>query len=220
MSYGQNQPWGLMAIKTVNGGTWNGQTNQYLIQSGYANNIFKGDAVYIGNDGYIHNVSDVGAGAVAAHQILGVFNGCSFQTSVATNPIDPASPGRSYWPAGTITFNGIDATCDIIDDPNVIFNIQSDAAGVPFNAQGSTAALIYTYIAPSLTNPSGNTNTGVSNVVLNTGTIGANNYNVKILRFVPVSGNVPVGNGASRVPYNNVEVIIQNHTFASRPTPY
>jgi hypothetical protein len=219
MSYGQNQPWGLMAIKTINGGTWNGQTSQYLIQSGYANNIFKGDPVYLGNDGYIHNLSDVGAGAVGAHQILGVFNGCSFQTSVATNPIDPASPGRSYWPAGTNTFNNIDATCDIIDDPNVIYNIQSDAAGVPFNAQGSTAAVAYTLLAPSLTNPAGNANTGTSLVVLNTGTLNVG-VNVKILRFVPVSGNVPVGNGANRVPYNNVEVIIQNHSFASRPLPY
>jgi len=219
MSYGQNQPWGLMAIKTVNGATWNGQTSQYFIQSGYPNNIFKGDPVYLGDDGYIHNLSDVGAGSIGAHQILGVFNGCSFQTSVATNPIDPASPGRSYWPAGTNTFNNIDAVCDIIDDPNVIYNIQSDSAGVPFNAQGSTAAIAYTLISPSLTNPAGNTNTGSSLVVLNTGTFNVG-VNVKILRFVPVSGNVPVGNGTNRVPYNNVEVIIQNHSFASRPAPY
>lgn len=218
MSYGQNQPWGLMAVKTTNGSTWNGQTSQYLIQSGYAFNIFKGDPVFLGNDGYIHNLGELGNGPLQARQILGVFNGCSFQTSVATNPIDPASPGRSYWPAGTVTFNSIDATCDIIDDPSVIFNIQADAAGVPFNAQGSTAAVTYTYI--SGTNPAGNPNTGSSSVVLNSGTIGVNNYNLKILRFVPVSGNVPVGNGNNRVPFNNVEVIIQNHTFATRPTPF
>src|SRR3982750_1485506 len=139
MSYGQNQPWGLMAVKTTNGSTWNGQTSQYLIQSGYAFNIFKGDLVFLGNDGYIHNLGELGNNALQTRQAIGVFNGCSFQTSVATNPIDPASPGRSYWPAATTTFNNIDATCDIIDDPSVIYNIQSDASGVPFNAQGSTA---------------------------------------------------------------------------------
>jgi hypothetical protein len=218
MSYGQNQPWGLQAIKTTNGSTWNGQTSSYLIQSGYAFNIFKGDLVFIGNDGYIHNLGELGNTTLQTRQSLGVFNGCSFQTSVATNPIDPASPGRSYWPAGTVTFNNIDATCDIIDDPSVIFNIQSDSLGVPFNAQGATAAVTYSFVTG--TNPSGNTNTGASNVVLNTGTIGNNNFNLKILRFVPVSGNLPVGNGTNRVPYNNVEVIIQNHTFATRPTPY
>lgn len=218
MSYGQNKPWGLVAVKTTNGSTWNGQTSQYLIQSGYAYNIFKGDLVFLGNDGYIHNLGELGNANLKTRQAIGVFNGCSFQTSVATNPIDPASPGRSYWPAGTTTFNNIDATCDIIDDPNVIFNIQSDSAGVPFSAQGSTASVTYTFITG--TNPAGNTNTGASSVVLNTGDIGNNNYNLKILRFVPVSGNIPVGNGTNRVPYNNVEVVIQNHTLASRPTPY
>lgn len=222
MSYGQNQPWGLQAIKTINGGTWNGQTSSYRIASGYRNNIFKGDAVYLGNDGYIHNVSDVQAAGVAVKQILGVFNGCSFQTSTATNPIDPASPGRSYWPAETITFNNIDATCDIIDDPNVIYNIQSSVQGVPFLAPGSTAPILYTYVTGSVTNPTGNTNTGTSNVVLDASAIAALNVSCKILRFVPVDGNVPLGgnNGLNRIPYNNVEVIIQNHSFASRPIPY
>lgn len=220
MSYGQNQPWGLQAIKTINGGTWNGQTSQYLIQSGYNFNIFKGDPVYLGADGYIHTLGDILVNPVATQQILGIFNGCSFQTSVATNPIDPASPGRAYWPSGTVTFNSIDATCDIIDDPNVIYNIQSNAAGVPFSAQGSTASLAFTYIQPAGVNPAGNTNTGSSMVVLDAGTIGVLNTNVKILRFVPVAGNVPVGNGLNRVPYNNVEVIIQKHSFATRPTPY
>lgn len=218
MSYGQNQPWGLQAIKTINGSTWNGQTNPYRIQSGYPNNIFKGDLVYIDNNGYLRNLGDLGNTNLNTRQSLGVFNGCSFQTSVATNPIDPASPGRSYWPAGTLTFNNIDAVADIIDDPSVVFNIQSDQAGVPFNAQGATAAVKYTYV--SGVNPAGNTNTGASMVILDSSTIGNNNYNLKIIRFVPVSGNVPVGNGGNRVPYNNVEVIIQNHTFASRPTPY
>ena len=117
MSYGQNQPWGLQAIKTINGGTWTGRTSQYRIMSGYANNIFKGDAVYLGNDGYIRNVSDRQLAGVPTTNTREIFNGCSFQTSTATNPIDPASPGRSYWPAGTSTFNGIDATCDIIQSP-------------------------------------------------------------------------------------------------------
>jgi hypothetical protein len=217
MSYGQNQPWGLQAIKTINGATWNGQTSSYLIKSGYAFNIFKGDLVYLGNDGYIHNICEGGNAAAHAHQALGVFNGCSFRTSVATNPIDPASPGRSYWPAGTVTFNAVDATCDIIDDPNVVYNVQSDLSGVPFNQQGNIAGISYTFITG--TNPTGNTNTGTSNAYLDTTTFGTGT-NVKILHFVPVDGNVPVGNGTSTVAYNNVEVIIQNHSFASRPAPY
>lgn len=216
MSYGQNQPWGLMAIKTINGGTWNGQTSQYLIQSGYANNIFKGDLVYLGADGYIHNLSELTAVTLQTAQAIGVFNGCSFLTTTATNPIDPASPGRPYWPAGTVTFNNQDATCDIIDDPSVIYNIQSDAGGVPFNAQGDTASVGYTYIVASTTNPTGNFNTGVSSMVLASATIGTGaTDNLRILRFVPVSGNPSPAAGPT-IGYNNVEVLIQNHSFVQR----
>lgn len=211
MSYGQNQAWGLVATKTITGAPWNGQTSSYLIQSGYANNIFKGDLVYLGADGYIHNLSELEAATYPTAQALGVFNGCSFQTTVATNPIDPSSPGRSYWPANTVTLNAQDATCDIIDDPNVIFNIQADSGGVAFGAQGGTASVAYTYVSGSQTNPSGNTNTGTSYVVLNTGTINVNaGLNLRILRFVPYSGNT------AGIAYNNVEVLIQNHSFAQR----
>lgn len=211
MSYGQNQPWGLMAIKTTTGATWNGQTNPYLIQSGYPNNIFKGDLVYLGADGYIHNLSEQQAGGLGNYQALGVFNGCSFQTTTATNPIDPASPGRAYWPAGITTFNQIDAVAQIIDDPNVIFNIQADAGGVPFGGQGNTTSVAYTYTAGSTTNPTGNINTGSSNMVLNTATIAtAAGLNLRILRFVAQPGNLP------GIPFNNVEVLIQNHSFMQR----
>lgn len=216
MSYGQNQPWGLMAIKTINGGTWNGQTNQYLIKSSYAQNIFKGDLVYLGADGYIHNLSELTAGVYPTAQAIGVFNGCSFVTSTATNPIDPASPARPYWPAGTVTFNNQDATCDIIDDPSVTYNIQSDVGGVPFNAQGATASVGYTYVNASTTNPTGNFGTGTSLVVLNSGSIGiAADLNIRILRFIPVAGNPSPAAGPT-VGYNNVEVLIQNHSFAQR----
>lgn len=211
MSYGHNQPWGLMAVKTITGATWSGKTSTYLIQSGYPNNIFKGDLVYLAGDGYIHNLSDLQAANWGDAQSIGVFNGCSYRTTTAINPIDPASPGRSYWPAGTRTLNNMDVTCDIIDDPSVIYNIQADAVGVPFNAQGATASVVYTLEAGSLTNPTGNYNTGTSSLMLSGTTIGAGAaLNLRILRFVDTPGNVP------GIPYNNVEVLIQNHSFAQR----
>lgn len=216
MSYGQNQPWGLMATKTTNGGTWNGQTSQYFIQSGYANNIFKGDLVYLGADGFIHNLSDLQVANYPTAQALGVFQGCSFTTPTSVNPIDPASPGRQYWPAGTNTLNGIPASCDIIDDLNVIFNVQSDITGLSWNAQGATASVAYTYFGGSLTNPSGNFNTGVSSLVLNGGSVGVNaNLNLRILRFVPTVQTIP-SPGGGVLQYVNAEVLIQNHSFVQR----
>lgn len=213
MSYGQNQPWGLMAVKTTTGAPWNGQTSQYLIQSGYTFNIFKGDLVYLDTTGYIHALADLSGFPLL--QSIGVFNGCSFATSTATNPIDPASPGRPYWPARTVTLNAVPATCDIIDDPSVIFNIQSGVTGVPFNGQGDTASVVWGTGSTPGTSPGavGNTNTGASSMMIDATTIGDHNAarNLRILRFVPVSGNT------SDIPYNNVEVLIQNHSFASRP---
>ena len=227
MAYGSNQPWGLQAIKTTTGAPWNGQTSSYLIQSGYANNIFKGDLVFLGADGYIHNLSEITLNLVnnvptlQQSQAIGVFNGCSFSTTTATNPIDPSSPGRSYWPAGTVTLNGVPATCDIIDDPSVIFNIQSNitgGAGIPSNAQGATAGVVYDYSKTVSPNPTGNFQTGISNMTLDVASIallGANAAanplgNLRILRFVPTPPNAP------GIPYNNVEVLIQNHSFQLR----
>ncbi len=232
MSYGQNQPWGLQAIKTINGGTWNGQTSKYLIQSGYANNIFKGDLVYLGSDGYIHNLSErtvAGLTPYMTFQAIGVFNGCSFTTPTSINPIDPASPGRQFWPAGTVIPGGAPATCDIIDDPSVIYNIQSSGGivgdppafipgAIPFEAQGSTASVAYQYFFPlpagpaSTTSPDGNFQTGISRMTLNSSLIDTDaTRNLRILRFVPADQNAP------GINFNNVEVIIQNHSFASRP---
>lgn len=223
MSYGQNQPWGLQAIKTINGGTWNGQTSKYLIESGYPNNIFKGDLVYLGGDGYIHNLSDLTVGGATPYttaQAIGVFNGCSFTTPTSVNPIDPASPGRQFWPAGTVIPGGVPATCDIIDDPSVIYNVQSAGGplgiigNIPFNAQGATASVAYSYVQGppiSPTNPSGNFQTGISSLVIDSASVGvAANLNLRILRFVPADQNSPIIN------FNNVEVIIQNHSFVTR----
>lgn len=226
MAYGQNQPWGLKAIKTTNGATWNGQTSQYLIESGYRNNIFVGDLVYLGDDGFIHNLSELGVGAYGTAQAIGVFNGCSFTTPTSINPIDPASPGRQFWPALTVTPGGVPATCDIIDDPSVIYDVQSSGGvgvapplfvpgSIPFDAQGGTAAVSYQYFTSGLVtsteNPDGNFQTGVSKLTINATLIGVNALaNLRILRFVPVSGNGP------DINFNNVEVIIQNHSFVSR----
>lgn len=215
MSYGQNSPWGLQAIKTTTGTTWNGQTSPYEIQSGYLNNIFNGDLVYL-QDGFIRNLSDLGADAYVTAQAIGVFNGCSFRTPTAVNSIDPASPGRPFWPAGTTTLGGVPATCDIIDDPSVIFNIQVNISGANRAAPGKTASVAYVHL--SATNPNGNFQTGISSMTLNGATIAAGGAtkNLKILRFVPVDGNIPPIGGGS-VAYTNVEVMIQNHSFVTRP---
>lgn len=227
MSYGQNLPWGLQATKSLISGTYNGQTSPYLIASGYAQNIFKGDLVYISGPasstpGYIRNLYDynkvpgsAGNTDYETAPAIGVFNGCSYVTSSATNPIDPASPGRMYWPAGTVTLNGVPATCDIIDDPNVIFNIQTNKApGLTQDLMGPAFSVLYTAPGGLV---SGNTSTGQSSLVLNQDSVGsAANLNVKTIRIVAIAGNY-ASSVAFPLNYNNAEVIIMNHVYAARP---
>lgn len=210
MAYGSNQPFGLVPIATTTSATWNNQGSPYLIQSGYANNIFVGDLVYQGADGYLHNLSDLQAATYPTAQILGVFLGLHYEALSSVQPINPAG-SKKFWQAGTATLNNQDVVALVDDDPTTIYNIQSDATGIPFTAQGSTASVSYTYVAGSTTNATGNTSNGTSNLVLNVGSIGTNAaLNLRILRFMQYDQNVP------GIPYNNVQVLIQNHSFMQR----
>lgn len=221
MSYGQNQPGGLQVWNNLNSSGYNGAMfgPGFYIQSGYANNIFQGDLVYKGTDGYLHNLSDLGVGTYPTATSIGVFNGCAYVQPTANNPIDPASPGRPYWPAGTQTLNDAPAKAMVLIDPNIIYTVQVDDGGLAWTAQSdATASVGYTYVAGSLTNPTGNTLTGQSSLVLNSGSIGtAANLNLRIIGFDPnINNPIPLPGGPPR-PFVNVLVVIQNHSYIVRP---
>lgn len=234
MSYGQNLPNGLQATKTITGAPFTGQVNTYLIKSGYGNNIFRNDPVVIGGgaggsdatqQGYVISLYDYNASVAHTSGTnfrlgasLGVFDGCSFTTPTSVNPIDPASPGRSFWPAGTVTLGTMPAIANIIDDPNVVFNIQTNGVtGIQQANMGCTAPVVFTLTTGIV---QGNTNTGESTVALDQSNLVTNgastNYNLKLLRFVADPRNIPA-TATVNSPYNNVEVIINNHFYASRP---
>jgi hypothetical protein len=219
MAYGQNQAWGLLPERTLLSASNNAQTNTYFIASGYAQNIFVGDPVYLGADGFIHSLFEQGGGS-GTFQILGVFNGVDYIAPTAVTPIAPGNPKR-IWESGSVTVGGVPAPCQIYDDPNVIYNVQVDGpsfagnpAGITWEAQGSTATLTFTANAGQV---QGNFQTGNSLVVLNTASIGVDaTQNVRILRFVPPPTQVVPTPGGAALPYVNVEVLIQNHSFAQR----
>jgi hypothetical protein len=217
MAYGQNKPWGLQAVRTITGAPWNGQLDgTQKIRSGYANNIANGDLVYIGDDGYVHNLSDLQAAPLREISTFGVFAGCSYETTAAVNPIDPASQGRPFWPAGTVTLNGQDAQAFIISDPNVVFSIQTGQVGANIANIGAAAAVVYTYVDGSQTNAAVDTKlNGTSLMTIGMGTVARNNprLNLRILNISQVEGNNP---GES---YNNVDVVIQNHALLVRSRP-
>jgi hypothetical protein len=215
MAYGQNGPQGLQSVNAMGSAPFNAQTMPATIKPGYNFNIFQGDLVYIGSDGYLHNLAE--QGGFATLPSWGVFTGCSYIQPSSANPADPASPARSFWPANTQTLNNLPVTAYYILDPGAIYTIQANATGVGFADIGSTASVVYTNVGP-LPNPGGDTNTGLSNMALDGSTIGtAANKNLKIIGFDPNPLNPIVLPGAGKVPFVNVLVMIQNHTAASRP---
>jgi hypothetical protein len=130
-----NLPFGLLPTKYLNGASWNNQVGgaPYYIQSGTDNNIFYGDPVIIDSSGHIQSLfefnnydnSAPSSNIMATQPILGVFLGCSYQTTTAIDPINSANPGRMYWPQNAVTLNNLDATGFVADDPNVMYLVRN-----------------------------------------------------------------------------------------------
>lgn len=174
-------PFGLKAVRHMTGGEI--QSNAYTIASGYNTNIFTGDPVLQTTDGSI--IIAVGTAGSASQNIVGVFAGCKYTAA------DGSQKYSKYWPASTVATN-IEAY--VIDDPNVIFLIQTDATGATDADRGQ---LVDVRIG------SGNTLTGKSTTYLDTTTGGATTGKaLRILRLVNDSVNA---SGA----YTTVEVLFE-----------
>ena len=120
-------PYGLKPVKRADGLPYAGATTQYLIDpAGEATNIFNGQVVFIGADGYIAIAT--GTGANAGNQAfpvansftgaLGVFVGCEYVNAQGQLIFD------QYYPSGT---TGV-VKAYVVDDPNVLFQVQMDGA--------------------------------------------------------------------------------------------
>lgn len=105
----QDAPFGFRPVKTK-GGTPLGHPNEYGIASGYATNMFKGDAVKLDGSGQV-NIGTAG------DAIIGIFAGCRYTAA------DGSFVYRNYWPAST---TAIDAVALVHDDPDLILEVQSD----------------------------------------------------------------------------------------------
>ena len=122
-------PYGLKPVKRADGMAYAGATSQYLIDpAGEATNLFNGQVVHIGADGYIALSTATGADGTtnalptgtALTGSLGVFVGCEYVN-------DQGQPTFSqYYPSGTANGGAIKAY--VVDDPNVLFQVQADGA--------------------------------------------------------------------------------------------
>ena len=122
-------PYGLRPVRSADGKPYAGATSQYLIDpAGEATNLFYGQVVIIGADGYIALATGTGAD-LTSNSIsgttgvggIGVFVGCEYVNSSGQ------TVQAQYYPSGTANGGAIKAY--VVDDPNVLFQAQLDGAG-------------------------------------------------------------------------------------------
>ncbi len=119
-------PYGLKPVKRADGMAYAGATSQFLIDpAGEGTNLFYGQVVHIGADGYIALSTATGADGTtnalptgtALTGSLGVFVGCEYENSEGQTTFS------QYYPSGSIN-----AKAFVVDDPNVLFQVQADGA--------------------------------------------------------------------------------------------
>ena len=153
-------PYGLKPVKRTDGMPYAGATSQYLIDpAGEATNLFYGQVVIIGADGYIALATGTGMD-LTTNSIsgtsgvggIGVFVGCEYVNSSGQ------TVQAQYYPSGTA--NGGPIKAYVVDDPNVLFQAQLDGAGA------QTIIGSNTFFAAAQSTSTGNTATGNSTSAL------------------------------------------------------
>ena len=137
-------PYGLRAVNEIGGLPYAGSTRTFLIDpAGTASTIYNGSPVYVNASGYLAVATATGADATtngfptgtANTGIVGVFVGCSYVNAQGQQIFS------QYYPTGV---TGV-ITAQVIDDPNVVFQVQSAGsvtqAAVGANVFFSTGAV-------------------------------------------------------------------------------
>lgn len=159
-------PYGLRPVKRADGMPYAGATSQYLIDpAGEATNLFYGQVVHIGADGYIALSTATGADATTnafptgttLTGSLGVFVGCEYVNS--SGQLVQAQ----YYPSGTSNGDAIKAY--VVDDPNVLFQVQADGAMDQSDIGANT------FFAAAQSTSTGSTTTGNSTSAVDATTV-------------------------------------------------
>ena len=156
-------PYGLKPVKRADGMPYAGATSQYLIDpAGEATNLFNGQVVHIGADGYIALSTATGAdGTTNALPTgtnltgsLGVFVGCEYVNDQGQTVFS------QYYPSGALN-----AKAFVVDDPNVLFQVQADGAMDQSDIGANT------FFAAAQSTSTGSTSTGNSTSAVDATTV-------------------------------------------------
>jgi len=147
------EKFGLRPYRKLDGTPLVGAQNRYTIAADYGTSIYQGDLVVPVTGGNIERHT-----ANNSTSVIGVFNGCFY-----TDPTTKKPTFSNYYPAST---NASDITAFVVDDPDAVFLIDSGAT-----TNFTRADIFQNY---SVTNATGNTDTGISEVVLDMANSGTN----------------------------------------------
>jgi hypothetical protein len=182
-------PYGLRPINRVDGMPYAGATQTFLIDpAGEGTNIFYGQVVIIGADGYIAistatgadiTTNNLGGNGIGA---IGVFVGCQYVNAQGQ------VINSQYYPSGT---TGV-VTAKVITDPSVAFQAQLDGSGAQ-SVLGTN-----TFFAAVQSTSTGSTTTGNSTSALES-TVVTTAAAFRIVGFVEVQGFSAIGDAFTDV---------------------
>ena len=180
------EKFGLKPVRSLDGSDFINAQNRYRIASNYGTAIFQGDLVTPVTGGGIERHI---AGSTTA--VVGVFNGCFY-----TDPTTQKPTWKNYYPASVVAS---DIMAFVIDSPDQVYKIDSDGAF-------AVADIFKNF---QVTNVSGNTVTGTSEVQLD-----YSNSGIQItvaLQAIDISQDV----GNTEVGVVNVDVLVRinNHFY-------
>ena len=178
---------GMKPVRMIGGGAYTGGQSRYRIAANYGTSIFQGDMVAQVTGGGIEVHADGGT-----VPIVGVFNGVQY-----TDPTTKEQVYSNYYPAST---NASDLIAFVIDDPNVVYEVQADAA-FPVADLFGNFDIVYS--------SSGSTVTGISGAELEVST-GATGTSLPI-KAIDISEDPENSDVASA--NTNVLVVIQNSIY-------
>lgn len=178
-------PYGLRPVKLVSGSPFVGITRQYKIASGYATNIFNGDAVRLVTGGTIERDA-----ADAAMTPIGVFLGCSY-----TDPNTKQKLFSQYYPAGTAAD---DIYAYVADGTDILFKVVVVSSGTTVGA----LALTDLGANVAMVDNTGDTNTGNSKIAISATTATTATLPLRIVELVEETRNAAGGYTEALVKWN------------------
>ena len=181
---------GLRPVRMMGGSPYSGGQSRYRIAANDGTAIHHGDMVMQVTGGTVEIHADGGT-----VPIVGVFNGCQF-----TDPTTGEQVFKNHYPAST---NASDIIAFIVDDPNVVFEVQANAA-FPIADLFGNFDIIYTNSSSTLS--------GVSGAELDVST-GATTAGLP-LKCIDISQD-PDNSDVSSAN-TNVLVVIQNHIMGQK----